>query len=153
MRPPSISAGDIDGNGVDGLVCSGFWCRIQDDGDTTGYNKGVDYGRITAAAVSATRNSINISGHQMSSNKWTQSTTARDEDYDVKVQISTECVAINGQRSAEHIFINGSLYEYSGASFTEVYTPEYFTKEDKGWRLFHRVCRDNGCGFRSIRRQ
>ena len=132
MRSPSISAGDIDGNGVDELVCSGFWCRIQDDGDTTGYNKGIDHGKITAAAVSATRNSINISGHQMSSNKWTQSTTARDEDYDVKVQISTECVAINGQRSAEHIFINGSLYEYSGASFTEVYTPEYFTKEDKG---------------------
>ena len=34
MRSPSISAGDIDGNGVDELVCSGFWCRIQDDGDT-----------------------------------------------------------------------------------------------------------------------
>lgn len=132
MRSPSISAGDIDGNGTDELVCAGFWCKVQDDGDSAGYNKGIDHGKITAAAVSASGKSINISGHQIDSNKWTQSTTARKNDFDVKVQLSTECVAINGQRSAEHVFINGTLYEYAGALFNAVYTPEYFTKEDKG---------------------
>lgn len=132
MRSPSISAGDIDGNGADELVCSGFWCKIQDDGDTVKYNKAVDHSKITAAAVSVSRDSINISGHQMSPNKWTQSTTAADDDFDVKVQIATECVAVNGQRSAEQIFINGTMYEYAGSAFKEVYTPEYFTREDKG---------------------
>ena len=95
MRSPSISAGDIDGNGADELVCAGFWCKVQDDGDSAGYNKGIDHGKITAAAVSASGKSINISGHQIDSNKWTQSTTARKNDFDVKVQLSTECVAIN----------------------------------------------------------
>lgn len=132
MRSPSISAGDIDGNGVDELVCAGFWCKIVNNGDVSGYNKGIDHGKITVASVSATRKSINIAGHRIDANKWTQATTARDNDFDVKVQIATECVAINGQRSAEHVFINGSLYEYSGALFNAVYTPEYFTKEDNG---------------------
>ncbi|MCI7322311.1 MAG: Ig-like domain-containing protein [Lachnospiraceae bacterium] len=136
MRSPSISGGDIDGDGADELVCSGFYCKVEDSGTSGKYNDTMDYGNITLAAVSAKKDSINIIGQKLGlkdsqggKNVWTAETTHRKSDYETKVQLATECVAMNGQNAPEKVFVNGSIYDYNGV-FTRVYTGDYFRSED-----------------------
>lgn len=129
MRSPSISAGDVDGNGYDELICTGFYSCIQEE---DGYDTEIDYDKTTAVAVAVSRDTISIAGNTFASNEWSKH-SARHHDFEMKVQMATECVALNGQAATDTVFINGTFCQYtgSGGGFVKVYTPDYFDTDDK----------------------
>lgn len=133
MRSPSISAGDVDGNGYDELICAGFYSCIQEEEGSFSYDTEVNYEKTTAVAVAVSRDTISIAGNTFASNEWSKN-SARHHDFEMKVQVATECVALNGQSAADTVFINGSFCQYigSGGGFVEIYTPNYFDTDDKG---------------------
>ena len=132
MRSPSISAGDVDGNGLDELVFSGFYSKIKDTGSAASYHKTIDYGKLTAGAVSVNRKSINITGNTLSANEWTKH-AARHHKFNARVQIATECVALNGQSAEETVFINGTFYQFAGNGFGKISTSENYFDSDDGY--------------------
>lgn len=131
MRSPSISAGDVDGDGNDELVLAGFYCSVKYDTEKClgSYREKIDYKNMTVATISVTDSKISISGKKQSVNKWT-SCEKDSGNGEIKPQLAVECVAINGQSAAEFVFINGSLYKYAGVGYGEVFTADYFTSED-----------------------
>jgi len=56
MRYPSISAGDVNGDGYDELIAAGFYSNVKTN--TPGYAKAIDYDKITAENIVVKRDSI-----------------------------------------------------------------------------------------------
>lgn len=130
MRSPSISAGDLDGDGYDELLCAGIYSQIKLYKGQAAYGSFAEFDTMTGVAAEVSRKNINLAGSTFSSNEWTKN-SARHHKYTMKIQVATECVAINGQAAAETAFINGTFYQYTGTGFVKLYTPNYFDTDDK----------------------
>lgn len=128
MRSPSISAGDVDGDGCDELIAGGYYSKVKTS--EPGYSDTINYDKITAESIIVSRKSISGAGCTLSVNGWTNGVVDNHNESSYDNQLCVECAAINGKSSEEKVFINGTVYEVSGASFAAVYTPKYFSEND-----------------------
>lgn len=133
MRSPSISAGDIDGDGVDELVCAGYSSKIKVKEKNANYdgNDGFIKTQMTVGAIEVSRKNLDCQACVKETNKWSQYVAP----VNVHVQLATECASLSGRGTAETVFINGSFYQYSKTSgkvdFAHVYTASIFNEKPK----------------------
>lgn len=151
-----MAVGDVDNDGRDEAVISGIYHEVsgsywkEKDGEwvrkaaADAYEDVDKYKLVTAIYRGSTCLMFDKS---LDTNAWTAGDgsasagyytwagngTTGDQSYQ---QIAVETVAINGKGSAEHIFISGDLYTYSGGKLTIAYQPKYFQHvngANNGW--------------------
>ncbi len=104
---PSISAGDVDGDGKDEIVMAGHTCDIS---KSDSYSVSSSETMIRWYGDGDQSNPINIEGFdKIDANKLSKQSGGNNGDAS-SAPVVTACVAINGQNAAEYAFINGILY-------------------------------------------
>ncbi len=153
----SVSAGDVDGDGVDELVAAGYERDVYHNSDVI---SGVYYDLARLVTIweflenHITELLFEQHDYQDTQNKiyniWTSDAHIefsgeyginRGEcKYDKKIQVipqfKTECVALNGDSNPEYIFLNGTLCTFENGKLEHKYTPSVFNNEPAKYSSF-----------------
>lgn len=140
MRSPSISAGDVDGDGMDELVCAGYYSKIEEPTNKEEGEKDVSYSKalekkkalaVLAEVTKGTEESaggINCGCTEIDTNKWSQGIGNNA----ITEQLATACVATKGRDAEEEVFISGTFYNCKTGTFMANYTGNFFNREETG---------------------
>lgn len=141
MLMPAVAMADIDADGMDEIVTAGYKTQIlTKDGNesivkdarhnitneqlnTEVFTFKDDDGLKTMATGTGVMSAVNTNG-------WTRYETSTS-DYAMSKPVMVGYYP-NGKVKGESVFISGTVYEFSGYVPQEKYTPDYFTKSDKG---------------------
>ena len=137
MVAPGLSCGDMDGDGRDEIVVAGYKNTVTSKKDSDDAETAFDAteNKLAIVAYSLNKNSLEGTINEVDANGWLKGTPTNGfwpGTDDVWQQMGVQCVAINGQISAQHVFIGGTLYQMNGGNVAAVYTPKYFEKADVG---------------------
>jgi len=128
-----ITAGDVNGDGLDGIIGAGYTGTASRNVLETGepqwsglYNRDKEnYGvsEILYDNGSYSMTSINTVGMNLFSKKHTEHAS-----WTTWHLAAVACVAINGASAAEDVFLSGTLYSVVDGELQAAFTPEYFGK-------------------------
>jgi len=131
----SVAAGDVNGDGQDEIIASGYTGTAKNNfsasGDVTSTSNvyvrsGSDLCIATVSYSAAKASYSRTAVGTVSMNKFTTGHIANDKDS--WPMMATTCVKINGDAAADCFFLSGTLYEWEDGSPAPVFTPDYFTK-------------------------
>lgn len=131
----SVAAGDVNGDGQDEIIASGYTGTAKNNfnasGDVTSTSNvyvrsGSDLCIATVSYSAAKASYSRTAVDTVSMNKFTTGHIANDKDS--WPMMPTTCVKINGDAAADCFFLSGTLYEWEDGSPAPVFTPDYFTK-------------------------
>lgn len=130
LYAPTISFGDIDGDGVDNLVAAGIRIVLNTGSTSIDQTKTV----ISAFSYNSTKeNTDKLSKNsftEVSSNQLTQYKSGAKDSDNAAAPVATACVAVNGQTNAEFVFVNGTIYDMTTFTPEEKSTITYLTTDD-----------------------
>jgi hypothetical protein len=130
-----VTAGDVNGDGQDEIVASGYTGTTTNNFDTSGnvtstknvyVRSGSDLCIATVSYSAAKASYSRTAVGTVSMNNFTKGHIANDKN-SWPMQAAA-CVKINGDAAADLFFLSGTLYEWEDGSPAPVFTPDYFTK-------------------------
>lgn len=139
---PGITAGDVDGDGVDEIVVAGSKNTITSKSNSYDVDEEHQWDIDGESWVIITLNAREdgtfadpggdagtTTLSEVGSNAWFAGGTGGEKR---RSPMDVECVAMNGAAAAEYVFMGGALFDLSTSAPERLYTPGYFNEDDNG---------------------
>lgn len=136
MEAPGVAIGDINGDGVNEIVCAGFKSEfsgtgqvsVKDDNDAS--KKVLVYAWYTVTKDTNGEQKLNRKNFSSTNDisAISKDDSLRESENNWQ-QVSVECVAFDGMNTTDYVFINGYVYKLNTKSseFEAVYKPAVFS--------------------------